>query len=294
MSVKAPAERNFRRPRRAPSRGARVRARLSGRLARRVLVLVLLAAGIHQAITFVLTTPLLRVTTIAVRGNVRLSSSQVQALVQDLRGASILGADLDAYQRRLEASPWIAEVAMRRVLPSTIEVFVSERRPIGLCRLGDELHLVDEEGVVIDRFGPRYAEFDLPIVDGLVPAANGKRQGKAQGSIDPERAALAARVIGALVRNPAVAERLSLVDVSNVRDAVVLLEDDPALLHLGTERFLERVQAYVDLAGALRARVSDIDYVDLRFEHRVYVRPADDRRRGADNRPGRLPATRRF
>ena len=292
MSVKAPAERNFRRPRRAPSRGARVRARLSGRLARRVLAVVLLAAGIHQAITFVLTTPLLRVTTIAVRGNVRLSSSQVQTLVQDLRGASILGADLDVYKRRLEASPWIAEVAMRRVLPSTVEVFVSERRPIGLCRLGDELYLVDEEGVVIDRFGPRYAEFDLPIVDGLVPAGSGK--GRVHGSIDPERAALAARVIGALVRNPAVAQRLSQVDVSDVRDAVVLLEDDPALLHIGTERFLERVQAYVDLADALRARVADIDYVDLRFEHRVYVRPADDRRRGGNDRPGRLPATRRF
>ena len=54
---------------------------------------------------------------------------------------------------------------------------------------------------------------------------------------------------------------------------VVLLEGDPALLHLGEERFVERLQAYLEVASALRDRVSDIDYVDLRFDDRVYVKP---------------------
>jgi hypothetical protein len=60
---------------------------------------------------------------------------------------------------------------------------------------------------------------------------------------------------------------------------VVLLQDDPALLHLGEERFLERLQAYLDLVPTLHDRVPEIDYVDMRFEQRVYVRPADKRRR---------------
>ena len=50
--------------------------------------------------------------------------------------------------------------------------------------------------------------------------------------------------------------------------------DDPALLHLGEDQFLERLQSYLDLAPALRERVPDIDYVDLRFDERMYVRPA--------------------
>jgi cell division septal protein FtsQ len=53
----------------------------------------------------------------------------------------------------------------------------------------------------------------------------------------------------------------------------VLLEGDPAMLHLGEERFLERLHSYVQVASALRERIPDIDYVDLRFEQRVYVRP---------------------
>lgn len=271
MSVKAATERNFRRTRVKPSRRRRWVARVSRTAVRRTLGLLLLAFGVQQAMSFALTTPLLRVNRIAVHGNVRLSSGQVQALVEDLRGTSILRADLDAFRARLIESPWVGDVALRRVLPSTIEVFVSERRPVGLCRMGGDLYLVDETGVVIDQFGPQYAEFDLPIIDGLLPPV---RRGE-EGTVDPVRAELAARVIEALGRDQQLGRRLSHVDVTDASDAVVLLEDDPALLHLGRDKFLERVQGYLELSETLRDRVEEIDYVDLRFDGRMYVRPAD-------------------
>jgi hypothetical protein len=34
-------------------------------------------------------------------------------------------------------------------------------------------------------------------------------------------------------------------------------------------RFLQRLQSYLDLSAALRARVPDIDDVDLRFDDRI-------------------------
>ena len=280
MAVKAPAERNFRRARSRPGKRSRFRPHLPWPVVRRLFSVLLLMFGLYQSAVLAFTTPLLRVNRIAVSGNVRLSSGQVQALVEDLRGTSILRADLDAFRHRLIESPWVADVALRRVLPSTIEVFISERRPIGLCRLGQDLYLVDETGTVIDQFGPQYAEFDLPIIDGLVSAPN--TVASMQGSIDPQRAALAWRVISSLERSRDIARRLSQVDVTDRNDAVVLLEGDAALLHLGDDRFLERIQMYLDLSGTLRDRVSEIDYVDLRFERRVYVRPAaTDRKRAA-------------
>lgn len=274
MSVRAHTERNFRRARVKPGRRKGWRARIGWRLARRAsAVLLVLYAG-YRACDLVISASALQVNRIAVRGNVRLSSGEIQALVDDLRGSSILTADLDAYRRRLLESPWVGAVALRRLLPSTVEVFVSERRPVGLCRLRDDLYLIDDRGAVIDQYGPHYAEFDLPIIDGLVrPPAQG------QPAIDPARAELAARLIESLVPRQDLAVRVSQIDVSDAQDAVVLLEDDPALLHLGDERFVERLQAYLDLAPALRERVPDIDYVDMRFDERVYVRPASRRRK---------------
>jgi cell division protein FtsQ len=195
---------------------------------------------------------------------------------------------LDTYRARLLESPWVADAALRRILPSTIEVFISERRPIGLCRLGTTLYLIDLRGTIIDEFGPHYAEFDLPIIDGLV-----RPPGDGITTIDERRAELATRVLEDLSTRANLAQRVSQIDVSDVHDAVVLLENDPALLHLGGARFAERLQSYLDLAPALHERVPEIDYVDLRFDERVYVRPGTPRARAAAPER-RSPVTREF
>jgi len=54
---------------------------------------------------------------------------------------------------------------------------------------------------------------------------------------------------------------------------VAILDGDPALLRLGDTDFVARLQQYIDLAPALRERLNAIDYVDLRFDQRLYVRP---------------------
>jgi cell division septal protein FtsQ len=272
MRVKAPAEKNFRRSRVRPSSrkgGSRLLRWVSWRLGRYVIAMLVIAYAGYTATTLILHASALQVRRISVHGNVRISSGEVQAIVDGLRGTSIITADLPGYRRRLMESPWIADVALRRVLPSTVEIFVSERRPVGLCRLGSALYLIDPSGTLIDEFGPQYAEFDLPIIDGLVAAPN-----SGQPTIDPARAELAARVIEAVAPRKDIAQRVSQIDVRDAHDAIVMLQDDVALLHLGEDKFLERLQSYVDLAPALREQVSEIDYVDLRFGERVYVRPA--------------------
>ena len=54
----------------------------------------------------------------------------------------------------------------------------------------------------------------------------------------------------------------------------MILKNDTALIRIGDDQFAERLQSYLDLVAALREKVPQIDYVDLRFGERVYVRPA--------------------
>ena len=241
---------------------------ITWRVGRWVLAVLVVGYAGYRATALVLHASGLQVRRIDVRGNVRLSSGDVQAIVDGLRGSNILTADLVGYRKRLLRSSWVSDAELRRVLPSTVEVFVSERRPMGLCRLGNALYLVDPHGILIDEFGPQYSEFDLPIIDGLARTPNGGRP-----VVDETRADLASRVIDALSSRKDLAKRVSQIDVSDAHDAVVLLQNDGAMLHLGEDKFVERLQSYVDLAPALRQRVPNIDYVDLRFDERVYVRP---------------------
>jgi cell division protein FtsQ len=192
------------------------------------------------------------------------------ALLDGLHGANMLTADLDYWRRKLLDSPWVSDAAIRRVFPGTLAVVITERHPLGIGRINDSLYLVDRRGVVIDEYGPNYADLDLPIIDGL-----GGHAGPERLLVDESRAALASRFLSDVATRPDLARRVSQLDVSDVHDAVVILQDDTVLVRVGEDHFVDRLQAYIDLAGPLRERIPDIDYVDLRFDERVYVRPQD-------------------
>ena len=273
-AVAAPADRRFRRAHVKPGRRKRPWHALLRALLVYAALGLALSYGVYRASNVAAAAHVLRVDRIVVRGNLRLSKGEVLAVLNGLRGESLVWTDLDRWRRRLMASPWVRDAALRRSLPSTVEVVVSERQPIGIGRINGDTYLVDERGAVIDQYGPQYAELDLPIVDGLAASPDG-----GGSMIDEARADLAARVIGAMKTQPQIARRLSQVDVTDLHNAAVILSGDRAVIQLGEERFLARLQAYLELAPALRQRVSDIDYVDLRFDDRIYIRPMKPERK---------------
>jgi cell division protein FtsQ len=235
-------------------------------LARGAAVVTLIALIVTRGTTFVTGSSLLRINRIEPTGNHRVSSDEVRRLLDGLQGENIVHADLQAWRAKLLESPWVQDASFQRSLPSTIDVLLQERTPTAIGRMGGRLFLVDERGRAIDSFGPQYNGLDLPIVDGF-------SRSDADRSDDEARGAIAARLIASLRQKPAIAKRLSQVDVSDVHNVTILLNDDPAELRLGDDHFLERVESYLTLATALRERMPDIDYVDLRFDGRVYVRP---------------------
>jgi len=211
---------------------------------------------------------MLHVDRIVVHGNERLSKGEVLGMLDGLRGQSLFGTDLDAWRRKLLESPWVQDAALRRSLPSTVDVAISERAPVGVSRVGDAMYLVDERGILIDQYGPPYSDLDLPIIDGL---ATTSADGTAS---DAARAEFAARIIASLRTRPDIAKKVSQIDVSDLHNASMILSGDPAVIYVGDDQFVQRLQQYVDLAPTLRERMPGIDYVDLRFDDRIYARPA--------------------
>ncbi len=264
--VAAPADRRFRRAHVKPSHRRLNWRPLATWLTAVVAVVVVLSYAVYRggAVLAHLGT----VNEISVRGNKRLSKGEVLAVMSGLRGESLLTTDLDFWRRRMMRSPWVRDAALRRTLPSTVEVVIFEREPVGIGRINGETYLVDEGGVVIDQYGPQYADLDLPVIDGLTASPDDDGS-----SVDAARAELAARFIAAVRGRPDVARQVSQIDVADLHNAAVILNGDPAVIYVGEDQFLQRLQSYVQLAPTLRQRVPDIDYVDLRFDERIYVRP---------------------
>ena len=174
------------------------------------------------------------------------------AVLDGLRGENLVWTDLDAWRRGCWRRRGCSDAALRRSLPSTVEVRgVASAQPIGIGRIGGELYLVDEHGVVIDQYGPHTPSSTCRS------STAWRGRGRDRRATDEARAALAARVIASLRAEPEIAGRLSQVDVSDVHNAKVILNGDPAVIYVGEDRFLPRIELYLQLAAALRERVPE-------------------------------------
>jgi cell division protein FtsQ len=235
------------------------------RALRTTAIVAALVYGGYVTADLLMTAPAIAVQHVVIEGNRRLSIGEANALLDGLKGENLLTADLGRWRERLLASSWVADAELRRRLPSTVIVRVTEREPMGIARLRDELFLVDGSGGVIDEFGPRYADCDLPIIDGLL--VNGKRGSQ----VDEARGRLVADMLTDVRRKPEVARLVSQIDVADASDLHVILDGDPTVLRLGDTKFLDRIWSYMGLASELRQRVPGIDYVDLRVDSRWSV-----------------------
>ena len=267
MGVRAPADKRFHRSHIKPSRRRSIWQQVR-RLGQTVVLLVLVGYALHRATDWVLTTSMLAINRIEVEGLSRFSEGEFNALVSLLHGQNILTIDLDGWRNRLTASPWVKDVEFRRVMPSTIQIIVSEKMPVGVGRFGERLYLIDEQGVVIDEHGPQYGDFDLPIVDNLFVHLD-----HGQPVIDSDRKKMHSRFIEDFERRPELLRRVSQIDVADPDDVAVLLDGDRVQLHLGNVRFADRIHKYLEMIDVIREHVPEIDYVDLRYGNRVYVGP---------------------
>jgi cell division protein FtsQ len=62
------------------------------------------------------------------------------------RGDSLLGIDLQAARKRLEAIDWVASATVERRLPDTLYVTLKERYAVAIWQNGDEYTLIDRNG----------------------------------------------------------------------------------------------------------------------------------------------------
>jgi cell division protein FtsQ len=277
MAVSAPTDKRFRRAHVSPARRRRLPRVSRRQLVSGLLGVVAVVYAVYRLVDFGFNSDALTITRITLSGATRLSSEDVRARLDALRGQNMLVVDLEAWRQKVLEAPWVEAAAMRRVLPGSIDVSIVERRPMGVGRIAGTLYLVDQGGEVVDEYGPSHGDFDLPIIDGL--AVRGSASGR-DPAVEGGRAALVGRLMASLQTQPDLAKRVSQIDVTDPHDAVVILDGDTAMVRLGEERFVERLQAYLDVASALREQVPQIDYVDLRFGERVYVRPQAARRVG--------------
>src|SRR5262249_48783922 len=108
---------------------------------------------------------LLRPDQIDVSGNHIVGREEVQKLFVRDRDRSVLRVPLETRRAQIQDIPWIEEASVARILPNRLRVEITEWTPVAFFRNGNELTLIDSQGVILDR--PEGEDFHFPIVTGM-------------------------------------------------------------------------------------------------------------------------------
>lgn len=201
-------------------------------------------------------------------GVVHVNQEALDRLIKQTFPKNILSVDLDRLRTLVESESWVKRARIRRRLPDRLLVYVIEREPAAVAAIDNELYLVDSEGIVLDRYGPRYRSLDKPIVKGLKNVARENAQQE-----NTTRMAVYLQVLKEL-DSPLqdYSRSVSEIDVQDPERIVVIPADEPVPVFLGEDQFLKRYQTFVSkkkLYRQLKERYGTVESVDVSYDHKI-------------------------
>jgi cell division protein FtsQ len=206
---------------------------------------------------------------VLVSGGSAAPAAQIKLVTDRSLGRNIFATDLEALQQKLESQPWIRTASVKRRIPDALLIQIEERVPEVLVKMGSSLYLADGEGVLLDRFGPRYADYDFPILTGLDRFGRETLKRKIK---------IGADFVNFLYRTrPALADQVSEIGLEEDDSLEVRLNDGGAPLRVSPDFFELNLDNYLAVRNFITANYGEVQYVDLRWKDRITILPAANR-----------------
>ncbi|MGA9071264.1 MAG: FtsQ-type POTRA domain-containing protein [Terracidiphilus sp.] len=200
-------------------------------------------------------------------GLTEVSRSEMLPVFGEDIGRNIFYVPLSERRRQLEQLPWVERASVMRLLPDQIRVSIVERQPVAFALQPNGLTgLVDADGVLLTMPAAMMSQrhYSFPVVSGI----------NAGDSLDARRARMAVylRLLSELDSGgQKISNQISDVDLSDPEVLRIRMQDDPTLLVIGQERFLERYLIYKQKIAEWRQQHPDLVSVDLRIEQRAVL-----------------------
>ena len=190
---------------------------------------------------------------VTVEGREYVERDAILAALGVQAGDSLLGIDLQAARRRLEAIDWVSSATVERRLPDTLYVTLKERRAVAIWQNGSEYTLIDKNGRTVraSRMPPG-AESLLLLGGAGAPEHVGD-------------------LLLLLANEPAMATQLrAAVWVGQRRWNLVLNND--VEIWLPEEDAVAALQKLVKLDGEYKLLSREFGVVDLRLPDKLYLK----------------------
>jgi cell division septal protein FtsQ len=195
-------------------------------------------------------------------------AADIRAWLDASRLGNLLLLDIAGLQDRIERHRWVKEARLRKVFPSSLKIEIRERQPAAVLRIGESYLLIDEEGAVLERYSTP-VETSLP----LLVDSSGLRTGYR------EKLDLVWNCLASLTAEEKAG--IEAVDISRTDSVGLYLKSTPTRLLLGEDGFAEKFRYYFSNKEQLEGQFGILEYVDLRFRGKIYLKPLEPREAAA-------------
>jgi cell division protein FtsQ len=201
-------------------------------------------------------------------GLVEVSRAEMLPVFGEDIGRNIFFVPIAERRKQLEQIPWIQRATVMRLLPDQIRISVVERQPVAFVRHGQQIGLVDANGVLLNMPPALLTKhhYSFPVLTGIDA-----------GDPLPSRRAridLYQLLMSELDANGQhFSEQLSEIDLTDPEDARVLMPEQGSdiLAHFGEDHFLDRYQRYKAHIAEWRQQYPKLAVVDLRYDQQVVL-----------------------
>lgn len=204
-------------------------------------------------------------------GLTEVSRDEILPIFGEDIGRNIFFVPLAERRQQLEQLPWVEKATVMRLLPDQIRVSVVERQPVAFVRQGQQIGLVDANGVLLTMPPAMMAQrhYSFPVVTGI--------DARDPLPMRQMRMTLYRRLLSELDSNGQhLSAQISEIDLSDPEDAQVLIPEQGGdiLARFGQDHFLERYQRYSAHINEWRQQYTKLAVVDLRYDHQIVLEMA--------------------
>jgi len=249
----------------------KIQRKLSVKFKHIILFFFVLAAfffALMKAYLFLITWTELKVKRIQVLSPHDSVARDIQAMVDPASLGNLLLVDIAGLQSRIESHRWVKEARLRKVFPSSLKVEIKEREPAAVLKIGQSFMLIDEQGVVLERLAAP-EETGLPMLT----------DSSSFSSFNKEKLTLAWECLKSMTAEEKA--DIAALDLTRSDSVSVYLKDQPTQIILGSEGFSQKLKSFRQEREGLESQYGPLEYVDLRFDGRIYFKPMETQKQVA-------------
>lgn len=200
------------------------------------LLFLLVGLGIYFMLS-----PFFNIKNITTDGNEKITSEELISLSQINLEENTFKLQKSQIEERIKENPYIDTVVVKRKLPSTIHIQVTERKPILMLTFANAYVYVGKQGYLLEI---SQNPLDVPIITGFVTPEEEIHAGNRLCNEDLQRLEQAIQIIKVAESND-IASLITKINIQDKQNYILELKSENKTVHLGDNSNLSTKMLYI-------------------------------------------------